>query len=125
MLVTVDQLLIKAFSDRTFKNIKNPAFFNFEECTRMYKFSIKQLSEKLNVAPDCANPVPSTNPIRIRQNVPKYPMHIYNKCRRSFYEATTTDTDEPIDSAIKAAYVSTYGHDPKLKVSHGLGSLPR
>lgn len=90
LLVTVDHLpLVKIFSDQALENIKNPRLLNFKERTLMYRFQIKHRPGKLNLAPDCASRYPAGTP---RES----PAQI-------------------IDTAVKAAFASMYGSDPKLK----------
>ena len=91
LLVTVDHLpLTKIFSDQALENIKNLRLLHFKERMRMSRFQINHHPGKLNIASDCAF---------------RYPAGTARESPTQIF-----------DTAVKAAFTSMYGSDPKLKV---------
>ena len=95
LLVTVDpQPLAKIFSDQVLENIKNPHQFTSKERSSMYRFHIKHIPGKLNVAPDCTSRYPASPK-------PSWLMSI--------------DITQQIDHAMQVSIISAYEYGPKLR----------
>ena len=82
----------------------------------MYQFRIKHCPGRLNAAPDCASRYPAGTPSGDSKEHAQAPLkQAQQEGMQMTLETGTVYPDKMIDSGVKAAFMSMYGNDPKLK----------